>query len=173
VLFYGIFGYLLFGNILAILSGGLIFLFFVIVTSIIPIFLLNNDQIHNNNYSKQNIILAVNITHILLIVGFIIIIIIYENHLGGISPELGYIVVGSSLVINILCLMMDIKKRWAIITIGIHVVMFLLFAGWEYVGFGVVSIGFFYMIIHNIFVVSYGILRYSQYMISKTRLLEE
>ena len=98
---------------------------------------------------------------------------IYDNTFGGISPELGYIVVGSSLLVNILCLIMDIKKRWAIITIGIHIVMFLLFAGWEYVGFGVVIIGFIYMIIHNIFVISYGILRYSQYMFSKTQLLEE
>ena len=55
VLFYGIFGYLLFGNILAILSGGLILLFFVIVSSIIPIFLLNIDQIHNQNYSSKTL----------------------------------------------------------------------------------------------------------------------
>ncbi len=174
ILFYSVFGYLIFGNIYMLLSGGVLSIFFITISSIIPIYLLYNDKVHNENYSKNNIILAVNITHILLVAGFIAFIINYLHYIDVlISPKLGYIVVGSSLVINIICLIMDIKKQWVMVTIGIHIVMFVIFILWEQVGYVVLGISFFYMISHNVFVVSYGILRYSQYFINKMKYQEE
>ncbi len=173
ILFYSVFGYLIFGNIYMLLSGGVLSIFFITISSIIPIYLLYNDKVHNENYSKNNIILAVNITHILLVAGFIAFIIYYMYYIDVLAPRLGYIVVGSSLVINIICLIMDIKKQWVMVTIGIHIVMFVIFILWEQVGYVVLGISFFYMISHNVFVVSYGILRYSQYFINKMKYQEE
>ncbi len=159
ILFYVLLGYLLLGSPLAILAGGGIYLLFLLVASYIPYQLLANEQIRNDNYPKDHILIVVNVTHMLLMLAFIGFVIFYNLEIGEISPTLGYIVVSLSLIINIFCLIKDIKKRWTWMALGLHILVFALFAAWQIIGFIPVLLGFFYMVIHDVFIVSYGILR--------------
>lgn len=160
IAFYSILGYLLSGNLLTILTSGIGGILFLVLSSSLPIMLLLSNEIRENNYSKDNVILSVNITHILLVIALICFVSIYNNYIGDISPTLGYIVVSVSLLVNILCLIKDMKKSWVWITLGLHMIMFVLFMFWQVMGI-IVFFAFIYMIIHDVFVVSYGILRYT------------
>ncbi len=165
--FYVLLGYLLLGTPWAILAGGGIYLMFLLVSSYIPYQLLTSEQIKDGNYEKERVMTVVNITHVLLMLALIGFVIFYNREIGEISPTLGYIVVSLSLLINIICLFKDLKKKWTWIALGLHILVFIMFAFWQIVGFGLILLGFFYMAIHDIFIVSYGILRYDHLIRSK------
>jgi|GEM_PF-2491754 len=160
--FYFVLGYLFLGTPLAILYVGIGGILFLFLSSSVPILLLVSDKIREGNYSKDNVMLSVNITHIILVISLISFVIVYNNYFGDISPTLGYIVVSVSLLINILCLIKDIKKAWVWIALSLHILMFIIFIFWQTVGIILILLSLIYMIVHNVFVVSYGILRYSR-----------
>jgi len=162
IAFYFILGYLLFGKPLAIFAVGIGGILFLFLSSSVPILLLFSDKIREGNYSKDNVMLSVNITHILLVISLISFVAIYNNYFGDIYPVLGYIVVSVSLLINVLCLLKDINKPWVWIAFSLHILMFVIFMFWQFVGIILILLALIYMIVHNVFVVSYGILRYSK-----------
>ncbi|QWC00302.1 hypothetical protein KHQ88_01680 [Mycoplasmatota bacterium] len=162
IAFYLFLGYLFLDSPLAILSVGIGGILFLFLSSSAPILLLVSDEIREDNYSKDNVMLSVNITHILLVISLISFVSIYDNFFGDISPVLGYIIMSVSLLINILCLLKDMKKSWVWIALSLHILMFIIFMFWQFVGLILILLALIYMIVHNVFVVSYGILRYGK-----------
>lgn len=161
---FGTIGYLLTENYLGFFSFFMTFILIFLMTAAIPYLFLGFDDIRQNNYSVQNIFLFICINHIVLIIGLTQFVRIYDNNFGDIEPLLGYIIFGVSLVINLLCLMRDLKKLWALLLLGAHVIVFLMFVFWPFVPMPILFFGFIYMVIHNIFVVSYGSLRLFSYI---------
>ncbi|MFW5794735.1 MAG: hypothetical protein ACOCV1_04550, partial [Bacillota bacterium] len=101
IAFYFVLGYLFLGSPLAVLYAGIGGILFLFLSSSLPILLLVSNKIREDNYSKDNVMLSVNITHIILVISLISFVIVYNNYFGDISPTLGYIVVSVSLLINI------------------------------------------------------------------------
>lgn len=173
IVFYMILSYTLLGNPMPIFTGGGLVIIFLILSLSIPVMLLYTDQIRDNNYSKDHIIISVIITHMILVVSLVVYVILYGNYVNAISPDLGYIVVSVSLLINFVCLMKDLRKRWTWIVLGLHILMFILFMLWNSIGIIAIIFAFFYMLVHDVFVVSYGILRYGKMMMDQRHIRKE
>lgn len=161
-LFYFALGYLFLGR-----QSNLASIRFIIIPSIIFLILsmvgttslLYSDFIRQDNYSRNYVVLNVFITQIILISAFILYVSLYGNNF-EITPLTGYIVMGASLLTNIFFLRKDLSESWVRIALSIHIFIFAIFIFWNYIGISIILLGALYMIIHNIFVVSYGLLRW-------------
>jgi len=158
--FYGILGFLIFGRFVPALLWNGLFMIFVVLSSLIPIGLLSNDDIVDQHYDKNNVILAVNITHIILVVAFIVFVIVYQRFLGEISPITGFIVFGLSYIVHFVALGKDLTKRWVIMALVFHTIVFILFINYGSIHFTILVMAFIFIVIQEIFVVSYGVLRH-------------
>ncbi|QMS85138.1 hypothetical protein [Candidatus Xianfuyuplasma coldseepsis] len=165
-LYYAVISYFTGGNVLMFAMIPILFIF-ILLAQLIPYSLLTQPFICQDYYDHKNVLLVVNVVHIVLTMGLFFTIALYNHVVGEISPLLGYIIVGSSLVINLIILYKDIRETWVIFALVQHIIVNALLISWDIVGFGVVYLGLLYMAIHNIVIVSYGVLRYKDIILTR------
>lgn len=158
-LYYAVISYLTGGNVLMFTMIPILFLF-ILLAQLIPYSLLTQSFICQDHYEHKNVLLVVNVVHIILTVGLFVVIALYNHLVGDISPVLGYLIVGISMVINLIILFKDIRELWVIFVLTLHIIVNGLLVLWDTLGFGVVFLGLGYLALHNIVIVSYGVLRH-------------
>ena len=160
--FYLVLGYLYLNIGIEFLIFTPFYVFFILILSFIPTLLVTSKNVLGDE-RRNDVLLVVNIVHIVLVVMLIVYDTLHNYFLGDISLNTEYIVFGVSLLVNILVLFGDIKEKWVITALVIYTLAFVLF---YYIG--VLIFPYFpllypftllYLLLHNVTIVSYGLLK--------------
>jgi len=160
--FYIVLGYLFLNIGIDFLLFTPFYVFFILILSLIPTLSITYKNILGLG-KEDNVLFLVNTVHITLVGILMIYIALYNQFIGSITPITGYIIFGISIFINVIILFEDIKEKWVkkafllyfLAFILLHYIEYLL--SWNLLFF--YPMPAIYLLLHNVTILSYGILK--------------
>ncbi|QMS85749.1 hypothetical protein [Candidatus Xianfuyuplasma coldseepsis] len=124
-----------------------------------PIYFLLKGYIIDQNYEAGNVSIVVALVEI----GIILPLFQYikNGDLTLIPAYIDWIVIGVSLLIDVIAFFLDYYKRWVYVIVGAHIIaIFYIFFYFTKVDFFFIQVALYYLLVHTIFSISYLVLRH-------------
>jgi hypothetical protein len=156
-IFYGALIYVLLG--MNIWMMGITYITVLFINAVC--YLVLDSEISKRKYHRDDILLQLAFVQITLIVLFLMYVMAFEHLFNiAISPLTGHILFIGSFIVQALFLIGSYHYKWPKYALGAYAIVYLAFAFYYVVPYGLLGLLFGYVVVQNIVVITYGLLMY-------------